>query len=133
MATAVTENNAVSENNDLVAKLLNKPRNSASVKMQIGDDVVEIKFEAISNKAYDKLLSDHPPKADQRIEGSTYDINTFGPALLAACAVSPTLTTKQATDLWNAPSWSRGEAQTLFAKAVEVNFSGASVPFSAQD
>ena len=48
-----------------------------------------LKYQAIGMRAYDRLVSKHPPKPEQRAEGSSFDMDTFAPALIAACSVDP--------------------------------------------
>ena len=92
---------------------------------------VTLKYRAIGAKAYDKLVSKHPPKAEDRLEGASFDINTFAPALIAACSVEPEMTEEDAKEIWDSPEWSRGDLMVLFRNAVDLNNRGLDIPFSA--
>lgn len=134
MPVKTTENQTeVSENNDLVAKLLAKPRNTGTVAFKVGDETLKITFGALSSSEYDKLIAAHPPKADQRVEGLIFDVDTFAPALIAKCAMEPTLTLKQAQAIWSSPNFSRGDLQALLGKAMDVNQQGSNIPFFETD
>lgn len=116
--------------------LLNKPARTKEVTLAIPDSdgaMVEYVFtlRAIGSKAYDVLVGMHPPTADQKKEGAAYNPDSFGPALISACSVSPSLTANEAKELWESDEWSRGEVMELFVAAVEVNSRGLDVPFTA--
>lgn len=116
--------------------LLNKPARTKEVTLAIPDAdgaMVEYVFtlRAIGSKAYDVLVGMHPPTADQKKEGAAYNPDSFGPALISACSVSPSLTANEAKELWESDEWSRGEVMELFVAAVEVNSRGLDVPFTA--
>ncbi len=90
-----------------------------------------MKFRAIGAKAYDKLMAKHPPKAEQRIEGAAFDIDSFAPALISAVCVEPELTEKDVKEIWDSPEWSRGDLMVLFTNAVNLNNRGIDIPFNA--
>jgi hypothetical protein len=91
---------------------------------------VELHFRAIGAQEYDKLVSKHPPKPEQRIEGAAFNIDTFAPALIARCAVEPEMSEKDAKEIWDSPDWSRGDLMVLFRNAVDLNNRGVDIPFS---
>lgn len=96
-----------------------------------GDSVeVEMTFQSIGATAYDKLVAKHPPKAEQRVEGASFNLDTFAPALIAACAVEPAMTEADAVEIWNSDSWSRGDLMVLFTRAVNLNNRGIDIPFN---
>lgn len=103
-----------------------------SIYLKDGDDVQEVtlKFRAIGAREYDKLVSKHPPKPAQRAEGNAFDLDSFAPALIAACAVEPEMTPEDATEIWNSEDWSRGDLMVLFRHAVELNNRGIDIPFN---
>lgn len=86
-------------------------------------------FRAISSLAYDNLINKYPPTAKQKLENATYDIEKFGPALIAACAVEPDLSYDEAKSLWDSDEWSRGETMSLFGNAVELCNKALNAPF----
>lgn len=117
------------------ADLRHKPPRTKEVVLAVPDSdgqVIEYVFtmRAIGSKAYDVLVAVHPPTADQKKDQMTYNPDTFGPALIAACSVSPSLTPNEAKELWDSDEWSRGEVMALFSAAVEVNSKGLDVPFT---
>jgi hypothetical protein len=91
---------------------------------------VTMKFQAIGMREYDRLVSKYPPKPDQRVEGASFDIDTFAPALIAACSVEPQISSEEAQDIWDSPDWSRGDLMVLFRNAVDLNNRGLDIPFS---
>lgn len=92
---------------------------------------VQLTFQAIGAIEYDKLVAKHPPKAEQRVEGASFNIDTFAPALIARCSLEPEISMKDAEEIWNSPEWSRGDLMVLFRRAVELNNRGVDIPFSA--
>jgi hypothetical protein len=90
-----------------------------------------LKYRAIGMREYDKLVAKHPPKAEQRAEGASFNIDTFAPALIAAVCVEPEMTEEDAKEIWESPDWSRGDVMVLFRNAVELNNRGLDIPFSA--
>lgn len=91
---------------------------------------VELLFRAIGATAYDKLVSKHPPTTEQRAEGNTFNLDTFGPALIAECSVEPEMTYAEAKEIWTSPDWSRGEVITLYKHAVDLCNRGMDIPFT---
>jgi hypothetical protein len=116
--------------------LKNKRRARSTFTLFLADEdgeqqELELTFQAIGARDYDKLVSKHPPKAEQRVEGASFDIDTFAPALIAKCSVEPEMTEKDAKEIWDSPDWSRGDLMVLFRQAVELNNRGLDIPFSA--
>jgi hypothetical protein len=91
---------------------------------------VTITYQAIGMIAYDKLVSKHPPKPEQRVDGASFNIDTFAPALISACSVDPQISNEDAKEIWNSDEWSRGDLMVLFRNAVELNNRGVDIPFS---
>ena len=115
--------------------LKNKKRATSEFTLYLKDEDGEtqeltLKFQAIGAKAYDKLVSKHPPKPDQRVEGASFNMETFAPALIAACSVEPEISPQDATEIWESEDWSRGDLMVLFRNAVELNNRGIDIPFS---
>jgi hypothetical protein len=48
---------------------------------------VELTFQALPRRAFEKLISENPPTDEARKEGEQYNVDTFVPALIAACSV----------------------------------------------
>ena len=119
-------------------QLINKPRNTTEFSLYISDgnggsNEVTLKYRAIGMMAYDKLVSKHPPKADERAEGASFHMDTFAPALISACAVEPEISPAEAKSIWDSDDWSRGDVMVLFRNAVELNNRGLDVPFNESD
>lgn len=115
--------------------LKGKRRASTSFSVYVTDDKgkqieLTLKYQAIGAKEYDKLVSKHPPTAEQRIEGAVFNIDTFAPALIAACCVEPEMTADDAQEIWDSPDWSRGDLMVLFRNAVDLNNRGIDIPFT---
>lgn len=116
-------------------QLINKPRSTTEFSLFLNDgnggtSEVTMKYRAIGMRAYDKLVAKYPPKPEQRAEGSSFDIDTFAPALIAACSVEPEISPEDAKEIWDSEDWSRGDVMVLFRNAVELNNRGLDVPFS---
>lgn len=116
-------------------RLAKKTRAEREITISLeGDDGemedVTLLFRALGTKAYDDLIAKHPPLPQQKLNGDTYNISTFGPALIAKCAVEPTLSYDEAKSIWDSEEWSRGEVMNLFAVCVELNNKGLNIPFS---
>ena len=90
-------------------------------------------YQAIGAQEYDKLVRKHPPTAEQRVEGASFNIDSFGPALIAKSCLEPEMTEADAKELWNSPEWSRGDLMVLFRHAVDLNNRGVDIPFTAND
>lgn len=115
--------------------LLSKKRATMEFTIYVNDDdgeqqEVTMKYQAIGMREYDKLVSKYPPKPEQRVDGASFDIDAFAPALIAAVCVEPELTLAQAKQIWESPDWSRGDVMVLFRNAVDLNNRGLDIPFS---
>lgn len=116
-------------------QLINKPRSTTEFSLYLSDgnggtNEVTLKYQAIGMRAYDRLVSKHPPKPEQRAEGASFDIDSFAPALIAASSVEPEISTAEAKQIWDSEDWSRGDVMVLFRNAVELNNRGLDIPFS---
>lgn len=92
--------------------------------------IAEIKVRGIGRQRYDKLQADHPPTEEQRKKHKrenpeqpplTENPDTFPIALIAACAVEPTMTVEQVKELWDSDEWNLAECMTLMMACIEVN------------
>jgi hypothetical protein len=118
-----------------IDELINKPRSTTEFSLYLanGDGEpkeVTLRYQAIGMRAYDRLVAKHPPKPDQRAEGSSFDIDSFAPALIAACSMEPEISVGEAKKIWDSDEWSRGDVMVLFRNAVELNNRGLDIPFS---
>ena len=105
-----------------------------SIFVRDGSETIELTllYRAIGARRYDELVSQHPPKAADRLEGATFDLDTFAPALIAEVCVEPRMSVEDTIELWSSDDWSRGDLMVLFRNAVELNNRGIDVPFSAR-
>src|SRR3954471_16505238 len=92
-------------------QLIHKPRSVTEFNLFLSDgnggsNEVTLKYQAIGMREYDRLVSKHPPKPEQRVDGASFDIDTFAPALISACAVDPEITLAEAKEIWNSDDWS---------------------------
>ena len=94
---------------------------------------MELTYQAIGAQEYDKLVAKHPPTSDQRVEGASFNIDTFGPALISKVCVEPEMTESDMKEIWSSPEWSRGDLMVLFRHAVELNNRGVDIPFTGTD
>jgi len=83
-----------------------------------------ITFQAISSRAWQKLLAEHPPTAEQRAAGNEWNPDTFHPALIAAAAKDVELTPEQWAERLDDDAWSVGDRNALFGVALAVNLAG---------
>lgn len=118
-----------------IDELINKPRSTTEFSLFLanGDGEpheVTLRYQAIGMRAYDRLVAKHPPKPEDRAEGASFNMDTFAPALISACAVEPEISPAQAKEIWESDDWSRGDVMVLFRNAVDLNNRGLDIPFS---
>ena len=120
--------------NATLEDLLKKPARTKDLIINVpsgkSTNELVVTLKAIGSKSYDDLLAANPPTSEQKRDSQTYNAETFAPALIAACAVSPAMTLEQATEIWTSTEWSRGELTELYIACVEVNSKGLDVPFN---
>jgi hypothetical protein len=116
-----------------LADLMAKPVRTKEVAIPFGDEIVLMKVKSINTKVYDDLVGEHPPTKEQKAEGSPYNLDTFGPALLAACTFEPTMNFEEAEAFWSSDEWSRGELLDWFMACLDVCNQGFRVPSIASD
>lgn len=115
--------------------LRKKKRRERVVQIQTVDDdgddlTLEMRFRAISSRAYDKLVAEHVPTAKQREQGALYNPDTFAPALISACSLEPKLSVEEATEITTSDEWSSGETGGLFVECIRLCQAGLDVPFT---
>lgn len=120
-----------SDKADLLDRLKNKKRKTASLRLVVDDEPVEMKFSAISARELDALRAKHPPTKAQQAEGLGVNMDTFAPALVSATLTEPKMTEDDARDIWASDFWSRGELAQIFEVASAVCLDGLDVPPSA--
>jgi hypothetical protein len=67
------------------------------LEAEMAEHTVHLKLRALTHRAWSDLLAKHPPRPDT--DDTTWNSETFGVALLAACAVDPVMTEDQAGTL----------------------------------
>lgn len=139
-ATAAVESGFVAVDVDMPIDevLSSKQKASREVPIIVGPGKrVNFRFEALRSADYEALMAEHPPTLAQRsnfreqmlksgvppasIGALPHNIETFPPALIAACCVSPAMTLEQAQELWTSERFATGELESLFEAAQAVN------------
>jgi len=82
------------------------------------DSLISLTFKALPRPEYEALISAHPPTDDQERLGEAYNVDTFAPALIAACSLDP-MTEADARDLL--ASLNQGESGAMFQTCVQIN------------
>ena len=106
------------------------------VLLPVGDgktEEVSFLFQSIGAQEWDRLVAKYPPTAEQRVEGATFNMHTFAPALLSRVCVDPELSEDDWKEIWNSPDWNRGEVVQFYVTAVELCSTGMDIPFSGRD
>lgn len=89
--------------------------------------VVRFTFQALGGDEYDALLNLHQPTPDQRAKAkevgmvASYNEDTWPPAIVAACLVSPELSTADVAQIYKSPKWNQAELGQLTGCAMFVN------------
>lgn len=100
----------------------------------VAEESVTFVFKALGRKVVEVLMKKHRPTAsqvaefqeileDQGLPKQTLQFNedTFPPALLSACCVTPKMTTEEAQALWDSENFSRGDLSAMFQSAWNIN------------
>lgn len=127
---AARNEQSVQDKQSTLDKLLGKKRREETLKINVNGEEISLHFAAISYNELDKLQAKHPPTQDQRVNGATFNRNTFPPALIAACSVDPVISESEARTIWTSPDWSTGELNTLFDAVSALCMKGLDVPFT---
>ncbi len=120
---------------DIIAAKKRTTRTATIVLDDETGDEATFTFGSLTRVEYRDLLDKHKPTGEQRREFReaqklagipshrrlelSYNVDTYPPALIAACAVDPAMTEVEATELWNVLG--NGEAAALFDTAQQVN------------
>ena len=117
---------------DMRERLLGKKARTKTLTLVVeGEEDIVLKFQAISSKELDKLRAKHKPTASQRADGLGVNIDTFNPALVAACLIEPEMSEDDIKGMWESDVWSHGELQQIFMAASDVCMEGMDIPSSA--
>ena len=79
---------------------------------------VTFRFRALRGDVWEQLLSEHQPTKDQVDRGEVYNVQTFAPALIAACSLDE-ITYADVMEWW--PNLAQGEQSLLFGACVTIN------------
>lgn len=112
------------------AAFQSKKRVEREVTLTVNDEEMTLLFRAIGSAEYDKLIAKCPPTYEQKAAGTTYNIDKFGPVILAKVCVDPDLTQEQWEEIWNSENWNRGEIMQMFFVATELCNRGFDIPFN---
>lgn len=96
------------------------------------ESTVTMVFRSIGRKAYEKLVSEHPPTDEQIAEAEkdnepkpAYNIDTFAPALVLKSCVEPKMTEDEVLVIFEGddetPAWNTTEILEIWLAALEVN------------
>lgn len=94
------------------------------LEAQMAEHTVPIALRALTHRALSDLLAAHPPREDE----ASFNVDTFGVGLLAACAVNPAMTEEQAGQLID--RLTHGQWDDLFNTMWALNRSSVDVPKS---
>lgn len=97
---------------------------------------VEFTFQDLGRKRYDALVTDNPAtdedqEAWKRMGGEgklAYNLESFPPALISACAISPKISLEEAKAIFD--EWSEGDLEMLFTTALLACKEPTSLPKS---
>lgn len=78
-------------------------------------------FRAVSRRRWRSLMAEHPPKKGHKEDGLDFNPETFPPAAIAACSVSPKLTLEQAKALEDDDTLSAGDFELLWSGVLAAN------------
>ena len=99
------------------------------------DIAVTFTFQDIGRKAFDEMVYAHQPTAEQKKHVADmgggileYNTDTFPPALMAASAIEPEMTTEEAEAILY--TWGSGDAEIQFTTALLVCKERTSIPLS---
>ncbi|MBG0828558.1 hypothetical protein HS041_12340 [Planomonospora sp. ID67723] len=95
---------------------------------QMREHTTVFRFRGLSSKGYSDLVAQHPPTDEDKEKNQDTNWATFTPALVAACAVSPTMTVEDAGQLADALTQAQWDA--LAMAAFSVNKRDIDIPFS---
>ncbi|MGH9003943.1 MAG: hypothetical protein ACRDYV_12520, partial [Acidimicrobiia bacterium] len=103
-------------------------RRMEKVRAQMREHTYEFRFRALAPQAWSDLIAAHPAREGQR---ERINLDTFRPAAVAACCVSPEGMGEQGAIDRLFAVLNQAQQLDLFAGAWDVNEESVSVPFSA--
>lgn len=111
-------------------KFKTKKRIEREIAFELNGEDVSMLFRAIGSTEFDKLIAKSPPTYEQKSNGAQYNVDTFGPALLAKVCIDPEMSKEEWIEVWNSENWNRGEILQMFYIANELCNRGFDIPFN---
>jgi hypothetical protein len=99
-----------------------------ALELEAAEHTHDFVFESIGKQAWHRLLAEHPPTKKQRDDRFEANPDTFQPAAIAACCISPAMTVEQATQL--AERLSDGQWAKLWQAVADINIRDGGLPKS---
>ncbi len=90
-----------------------------ALEAEIESSAIVITVQARTSREWADVMAFHPPKGDAAKVGAPYDVETWEPAILAACAIDPVLSAEQAVRMRE--TLPPGEWRALMEAVVRVN------------
>lgn len=100
----------------------------AQLEDEIGESEFTFTFEALPRGEYVALVGEHPPRPEDTKGGLPFNADTFSPALIAACAVEPTMSIEDADRMLG--KLSPGQFDKVWTAVVAVNLGDDAAPKS---
>jgi hypothetical protein len=134
--TAAARAGARANDSEAQAQLWEAEERLAQVEARMVDEeaVAYFTFRSIGRALYDALVDEHQPTPAQRAKAKSlgmgeiaWNPDTFPPALVAACLVTPPLTSDEMQALWRDDAWNQAELNAMLQAAVDVNGSRRTV------
>lgn len=101
-------------------------REAERLRAEMEQHTISIRLRALPHRQFSDLIARHPPRKEKGEQG--FNTDTFGVALLAACAVDPAMTEEQAGQLVD--SITQGQWDDLASTLWDLNKGSVDVPFS---
>lgn len=92
------------------------PRRTVTISVN-EDQEVDWKLRGIGRRAFRELSEAHSDDTDD----TGWNMETFPPALVAACSESPKLTEQEALEIWADDEWTIKELDSLFHAAIALS------------
>jgi hypothetical protein len=132
-AVTLQRNQSDDDKAKLVNKLISKKRRTKAISLTVDGDEVNLLFGAISAHELDKLYAAHRPNPDQKVQGMSFNPNTFNPALVSACSIEPKIGDDEAQEIFDSENWSTGELSYLVDVCSALCMQGLDIPFIDKD
>lgn len=101
-----------------LAKALKAAESELAAAREAFDAVaIVLRFQALPRADFEALKKEHPASEEQTEDGLAFNIDTFGPALVAASSLDG-ISEEEATEYLE--TWAAGEADQLFSTAWNV-------------